>query len=105
VQIDVLYFEGCPNHEPTTALVRDVAQSLGLDANIREIEVHDADEAKRLRFFGSPTIRVDGQDLDPSMQNRADHWFGCRVYGGSGSPSRALVDERCAREQREPSES
>jgi len=97
MQIDVLYFEGCPNHEPTTALVRDVVQLLGLDANIREVEVRDADEAKRLRFFGSPTIQVNGQDLDPSVRNRADYSFSCRMYGGSGSLPRALV-ERALRE-------
>lgn len=61
MQIDVLYFEGCPNHEPTTALVRDVVKSLGLDATVRQVEVRDADEAKRLRFFGSPTIHVNGK--------------------------------------------
>jgi len=32
MQIDVLYFEGCPNHEPTTALVRDVVRSLPSNA-------------------------------------------------------------------------
>ena len=97
VKIDVLYFEGCPNHEPTTALVRDVVQSLGLDATIREVEVRDADEAKRLRFFGSPTIQVNGQDVDPNVRARFDYSFSCRMYGGSGSPPRALV-ERALRE-------
>ena len=103
MQIDVLFFEGCPNHEPTTALVRDVVRSLGLEASIREVEVRNADEAKRLRFFGSPTIQVDGQDLDPSVQNRADYSFSCRIYGESGSPQRALV-ERALREGAERAE-
>ena len=98
MQIVVLYFEGCPNHEPTTALVRDVVQSLRLDASIREVEVRDADEAQRLRFFGSPTIQVDGHDLDPTARNRSDYSFSCRMYGSSGSPPRALV-ERALREE------
>lgn len=97
MQIDVLYFEGCPNHERTTALIRDVVQSFGLDATIREAEVRDADEAERLRFFGSPTIQVNGVDLDPSVRNRVGSSFGCRMYGASGSPPRALV-ERALRE-------
>jgi hypothetical protein len=98
MRIDVLYFEGCPNHEPTTALVRDVVRSLGLDATIREVEVRDADEAKRLRFLGSPTIQVNGRDADSGARTRADYSFSCRMYGGSGSPPRALV-ERALREE------
>lgn len=97
MKIDVLYFEGCPNHEPTMALVREVVQSLGLEASIREVEVRDADEAVRLRFFGSPTIQVNGQDIDPDVRGSADYSFSCRMYGGSGSPPRALV-ERALRE-------
>jgi hypothetical protein len=93
MKIDVLYFDGCPNHLPTTALVRDVVHCLGLDATIREVEVRDADEAAKLRFFGSPTIQVNGQDVDPAARNRADYSFSCRMYGGSGSPPRALVEQ------------
>lgn len=92
MQIDILRFDGCPNHRPTSELVRDVVQSLGIDATIREIEVRDADEAARLRFFGSPTVQVDGRDVDPAVSGRADCSFSCRMYGRSGVPSRTLVE-------------
>lgn len=93
MRIDILYFDGCPNHLPTTEVVRGVVQSLGIDATIREIEVRDAEEAARLKFFGSPTVQVDGEDIDPAARNRSDYSFGCRMYGSSGSPPRALVEE------------
>lgn len=96
MRIDILYFEGCPNHRPTTELVRGVVQSLGLEAAIREVEVSDADEAVRLRFIGSPTVHVNGQDIDPAVRSRAEYSLSCRVYGGSGSPPRALVEEALA---------
>ena len=93
MQIDILYFDGCPNHLPTTEVVRDVVQSLGIDAIIREVEVRDALDAARLRFFGSPTVQVDGEDVDPAARSRSDYSFSCRMYGRSGSPPRALVEE------------
>ena len=93
MQIDILYFDGCPNHLPTTELVRNVVRTLGLDATIREVEVRDAKEAARLRFFGSPTVQVNGQDVDPAVRNRVDYSFSCRMYGRSGSPPRSLLEQ------------
>ena len=93
MQIDILYFDGCPNHLPTTALVRDVVQSLGLDATTREVEVRDAGEAVSLRFFGSPTVQVNGLDVDPSVRSSVDYSFSCRMYGRSGLPPRTLVEQ------------
>lgn len=93
MRIDILYFDGCPNHLPTTEMVRAVVQSLGIDATIREVEVRDAEEAVRLKFLGSPTVQVDGQDVDPAVRDRADYSFSCRMYGRPGAPLRALVEE------------
>ena len=93
MQIDILYLNGCPNHVLTTEMVRDVVRTLGLDATIREVEVRDAEEAARVRFFGSPTVQVNGQDVDPAARNRVDYSFSCRMYGRSGSPPRSLVEQ------------
>ena len=93
MQIDILYFDGCPNHRHTTELVRDVVRTLDLEAMIREVEVRDAADAARLRFFGSPTVQVDGEDVDPTVRGRADYSFSCRMYGRSGSPPRTLIEQ------------
>jgi hypothetical protein len=93
IRIDILYLDGCPNHPPTTELVRDVVRSLRLDATIRHIVVRDPEEASRLRFLGSPTVQVNGQDVDPAAWSRVDYSFNCRMYGTSGSPPRALVEQ------------
>ena len=93
MRIDILYFDGCPNHLPTTELVRDVVRTLGVRASIREVEVRGAEEAVRLRFFGSPTVQVNGQDVDPAFRGSVDFSFSCRIYGRSGSPLRELVEQ------------
>jgi len=91
MRIEVLYFQGCPNHVPTVELVRQVASELAVDADLREVEVQTAEDAQRLRFLGSPSVHVDGLDVDPRARHRNDFAYGCRVYGHSGVPPRPLV--------------
>ena len=98
MRIDVFHFEGCPNHRPTVELVRAVVRELGLAVEVNEIEVGGLEDAVRLGFFGSPTVQVDGEDIDPASRGRVDYSFSCRVYDGSGIPSRALI-ERAIRER------
>src|SRR5262249_27073718 len=56
--VEVFYFDGCPNHGPALAVVERVARELGLSPEIRLVHVPDQEAARRLRFLGSPTIRV-----------------------------------------------
>lgn len=93
MRIDVLYLDGCPNHPPTMELVRDVVRALSIEAFIEEFEVRDAEEAARLRFLGSPTVLVNGKDVDPAVRGRVDFSFSCRMYGRSGLPPRELVEQ------------
>jgi hypothetical protein len=59
------------------------------------VEVADADAATELRFRGSPTVRVNGRDVEPGADERGDFVFSCRVYGGergfSGQPDAGWV--------------
>ena len=79
-RVEILYFDGCPNHEPALALVEQVAAELGLQAEIELVEVADAGTATRLRFLGSPSVRVDGRDVEPGADERSDFVLSCRVY-------------------------
>ena len=96
--IEILYFEGCPNYVHALQVVRDVLRDLHIDASVREVEVKGAEDASRLRFFGSPTIQVDGMDIDPAVRGQLDYSFSCRMYGKTGTPPRELI-ERAIREQ------
>ncbi|MBW2292661.1 MAG: thioredoxin family protein [Deltaproteobacteria bacterium] len=89
--IEVLYFAGCPNHEPTVQLVREVVETLGVSLEVHEVEISDHQEAEALRFIGSPSVRVDGRDIEPGADDRTEFGFGCRIYGTSGIPPRDLL--------------
>ena len=90
IQIDVLTFAGCPNAASAVELVQRVTADAGVAAELREIEVESSEQAERLRFLGSPTIRVDGRDVEPGADARGDFAFSCRVYhtdsGLAGQP-------------------
>lgn len=98
MRIDILYFEGCPNHGPTLALVREVIHDLRVDVPVREVEVRNEDDASRLRFLGSPTVQIDGCDIEPAARTSEDFSMSCRVYGSSGVPPRALIETALRRE-------
>ena len=89
-RVEILYFDGCPNHEPAQELVEQVAAELGLQAEIELVEVADAETATRVRFLGSPSVRVDGRDVEPGADERSDFVLSCRVYrserGLAGQP-------------------
>ena len=91
MKVQVLYFTGCPNHTPTVDLARQVIAEIGVDAEIEEVEVTSGDDAAEVRFLGSPTVLVDGVDIEPSARDRNDFGFSCRTYDGAGVPPRALM--------------
>ena len=92
MRIAVLYFDGCPNHVPTVARVKQVVADLGLQVGIEEIQVTSLEDAQRLRFLGSPTVLVNRVDIEPSAQGRTTYGLSCRVYRGvSGLPPDDLI--------------
>src|SRR5712692_9757681 len=65
MRIELLYWDGCPWHPETQALLEQVLAERGLGVEIEVREVRTEEEARVLRFPGSPTIRIDGRDVDP----------------------------------------
>ncbi len=84
MKIEILYFSGCPNHQPAVDRVRDVLTQEGTDAEIVEIEVTDAAVAQQIGFLGSPTIRVDGLDVERAARAVATFGLSCRTYVAAG---------------------
>ncbi|RKZ06332.1 hypothetical protein DRQ32_11295 [bacterium] len=91
MQIDVLYFDGCPNHEPALEQVRDTIATAAIDAVLNEIEIKNLEDVERLAFLGSPTIRINGIDIEPERRDDTNYAMSCRRYGDSGVPSRDLL--------------
>lgn len=90
--IELLYLDGCPNVQPTIDRLTEVLQAHGLDWPIIEVNIADDRRATELRFLGSPTVRIDGVDIEPTARARAGFGLMCRTYVGSGGvPSETLI--------------
>jgi hypothetical protein len=90
VKIELLYFEACPSHEAFLPRLRALLDQVGIDAPVMERRVESDAAAQRERFLGSPSLRIDGVDVEPGAARRTDYGMKCRLYrheeGLSGRP-------------------
>ncbi len=93
--VEILYFEDCPNYAHTPARVERIGAELGIEPDIRLVDVPDPETAQRMCFLGSPTVRVDGVDVEPHAEQRHDYVQACRVYrtdaGFAGQPQESWI--------------
>lgn len=78
MQVQFLYSEECPSHSEALQRLRKTLEEEGVDVEIEVIRVETFEEAKRYRFPGSPTILIDGLDIDPVPN--AEFAPTCRAY-------------------------
>lgn len=78
--VEVLYIDGCPNHASSVRRVKAALEELAVAADLIEVPVADSASALALHFLGSPTIRVDGIDIEPSSRNATQFGLTCRTY-------------------------
>jgi hypothetical protein len=79
-RVEVMYFDGCPNVEIATDHAREAVAAAGVLAEVRLVRIDGNTEAMRRQFLGSPTVRVNGEDVDVSARDRMDLGLQCRVY-------------------------
>ena len=97
MKIELLYWDGCPSHPEALELLQTVLGERGLDITVELREVETDEEARALRFPGSPTIRIDGRDVDASGADGRPA-LTCRIYHltdgrASPIPSREQLEE------------
>ena len=95
--IELLWWEGCPSHPEALAELRRVLADEHVDDPVRLVEIETDEQARAERFPGSPTIRIDGEDIQPPGD--APIGLSCRVYrrrDGSISPLPDPTDVRAA---------
>jgi hypothetical protein len=79
MDVELFYWDGCSSYPEARELLADVLTAKGVEAEIRMYHVGTDAEAEALRFPGSPTIRIDGRDVDPDGAD-ATPALTCRVY-------------------------
>jgi hypothetical protein len=88
--LELLYVDDCPHHDAFLPHLRHLLAEHHIDAPITLTRIADADDAEDHRFLGSPTLRVNGRDVDPTAAGRTGYGLQCRLYttptGTTGTP-------------------
>lgn len=99
--VELLWFSDCANHPAARRMLQDVIDELAAGTAIRETDATDPAIAERIHFPGSPTIRVDGRDVDPTFVDPGDYTPRCRLYrteaGLRGLPERGWIEDALLR--------
>ena len=94
--IELLYFGDCPSWENALNSLKDVLEELKISTDILLTKVETNEEAILHKFQGSPTMKINGEDLFPT--NQENFALGCRVYqtseGFKGTPTREMIKEK-----------
>jgi hypothetical protein len=61
---------------PAVARLKELAVQLGLEVQIVEVIVTTQEEADRHRYLGSPTVQINGLDIDPKARVRTSFGLG-----------------------------
>jgi hypothetical protein len=94
MRIEFLFWDECPSHPEALARLRSVLRGEGVDTPVEIIEVRTEAEAAARAFPGSPTIRINGADIQPPGDNPIG--LSCRVYHSDGGrvtplPTEAMI--------------
>lgn len=95
MKLEFLYFDGCPNHRHTLEILKEVLEEENLYSEIYLVNVDSEEKAKELHFLGSPTIRINGIDIEKESRSLTDFGMKCRIYVIEGKiigvPSKEMI--------------
>ncbi len=86
MKIQLLYSSGCPSFQPALSLLQQVLDDENITDKVETILVESEASALEYRFLGSPSIRVDGQDIEMEARSATDFGMKCRIYDNDGVP-------------------
>jgi len=96
--VELLWWDGCPSYPEALTELKRILREEGVDAHVELVEVASDEQARRERFPGSPTVRIDGEDV-VTPANGGPFSLTCRVYrlrDGRISPTPDPEDMRAA---------
>jgi hypothetical protein len=76
IEVVVLTCDGCAQTDSAIATIDATAKRIGIPVEVRRITVATAEDARRRRFLGSPTVQIKGRDVDPAARERSDFGLG-----------------------------
>jgi hypothetical protein len=79
IVIEIQYFSGCPHSDEMIQRVRTACNKFEDSIDYQERLVETSEKAQRIKFRGSPTVIINGFDLE-NMPEPASGSLACRYY-------------------------
>jgi hypothetical protein len=95
--VELLWWDGCPSFPEALDQLKRILREEGVETNVEVIEVTSDDQARQDRFPGSPTIRINGDDVIPPDDGEP-YSLTCRVYRTRDGRISAIPDPEDLRE-------
>lgn len=90
MKIELLYFSSCPSYKQALANIKAALKEKNLQAELVLVNVESEEKAKEVGFQGSPSVRINGKDLEGRDEGFS---FSCRIYSVNGKPAVAPSKE------------
>ncbi len=91
IKIEIQYFNGCPNSETTLNMVKKFVIESKLQIKFSEVLIETQSAAEEYKFRGSPTILINGKDIDGLEESKTPS-LSCRYYK-SGLPTKEDLEK------------
>jgi len=86
MHIEILAFADCPNVGQAWSNVQQALEAEGLSASVSYVEVDTPEAAIAHQFLGSPSVRINGSDVEGGADERFRYGLTCRTYANGGAP-------------------
>jgi hypothetical protein len=97
MKIELYYFNGCPGYKTALKYINDALKEKGLKVPVEMVKIAGDEDAAQHRFLGSPSIRIDGRDIEPGTEKIKVFSLRCRLYLEDDNvlewPGRKLIRE------------
>lgn len=86
IKIDILFIRGCPGYKYVKKYIEEIVTDESIYAEINLIQIEKEEDARNLHFIGSPTVRVNGEDVEKGFIDTKDYGLKSRIYYIDGKP-------------------
>jgi len=85
MKVELLYTDLCPHYKEALHILQDILKEIGSGKPITMTRIRTEKDANEHRFSGSPTVRINGKDVDPKFRDNGTYGLRCRVYFFEGN--------------------
>ncbi|MBT7152446.1 MAG: hypothetical protein HN945_08320 [Deltaproteobacteria bacterium] len=69
IDVKVYSLDGCADTPSTVELIKETAKEMALTIVFSQVQISSSEDVERYKFPGSPTVRINGEDIEPAMRD------------------------------------